>query len=183
MIKGSGSGAGAWSWIWIWIWIRISAMCCSITLVVFIVLCWVQALFSWSVFIVSSYKFMCAFSCDCDWLFRLRAEVKCSSRWPIGKREYAHIQGQVNTQTFDGSQLFWAISGSIWVPIPLFSSPLCTIKSNCMFIPIIAWSSSQHSVLGLYFKTFKEPRNRFQGIDSASLCSLAGRYGNPSRFL
>jgi hypothetical protein len=24
-----------------------------------------------------------------------------------------------------------------------------------------------------------EPRNRFQGINSASLCSLAGRYDNP----
>jgi hypothetical protein len=35
------------------------------------------------------------------------------------------------------------------------------------------------------FKTFKEPMNRFQGFDSASLCSLAGRYDNPvpSRFL
>jgi hypothetical protein len=32
---------------------------------------------------------------------------------------------------------------------------------------------------------FKEPRNQFQGIDSASLCSLAGRYDNhiPTRFL
>jgi hypothetical protein len=32
-----------------------------------------------------------------------------------------------------------------------------------------------------YFKTFNEPRNRFQfqGIDSASLCSLAGRYDKP----
>jgi hypothetical protein len=30
-----------------------------------------------------------------------------------------------------------------------------------------------------YFKTFIEPRNRFQGIDSAGLCSLAGRYDNP----
>ncbi len=30
-----------------------------------------------------------------------------------------------------------------------------------------------------------EPRNRLQGMNSASLCSLAGRYGNPipSRFL
>jgi hypothetical protein len=30
-----------------------------------------------------------------------------------------------------------------------------------------------------------EPRNRFQGINSASLCSLAGRYDNPipTRFL
>ncbi len=27
-----------------------------------------------------------------------------------------------------------------------------------------------------YFVNVKEPRNRFQGIDSASLCSLAGRY-------
>ena len=26
---------------------------------------------------------------------------------------------------------------------------------------------------------FKEPRNRFKGIDSASLCSLAGQYDNP----
>ncbi len=33
--------------------------------------------------------------------------------------------------------------------------------------------------------TFMEPRNRFQGINSTSLCSLAGRYDNPfpTRFL
>ncbi len=36
-----------------------------------------------------------------------------------------------------------------------------------------------------YFLTFKEPRNRRKGNDSASLCSLAGRYDNPvpTRFL
>jgi hypothetical protein len=36
-----------------------------------------------------------------------------------------------------------------------------------------------------YFLTFMEPRNQFQGINSASLCSLAGRYDNPipPRFL
>ncbi len=35
------------------------------------------------------------------------------------------------------------------------------------------------------FETFKEPKNRFQGTDSARLCSLAGRYDNPipTRFL
>jgi hypothetical protein len=35
------------------------------------------------------------------------------------------------------------------------------------------------------FQTMVSPRNRFQGINSASLCSLAGRYDNPSptRFL
>jgi hypothetical protein len=33
--------------------------------------------------------------------------------------------------------------------------------------------------------TFKEPKNRFQGIDSVSLSSLAGPYDNPipTRFL
>jgi hypothetical protein len=32
---------------------------------------------------------------------------------------------------------------------------------------------------------FKKPKNRFQGINTASLCSLAGRYDNPipTRFL
>jgi hypothetical protein len=36
-----------------------------------------------------------------------------------------------------------------------------------------------------YFETFMEPRNRFQGMNSASLCSLAGRFDNPipPRFL
>jgi hypothetical protein len=36
-----------------------------------------------------------------------------------------------------------------------------------------------------YFLTFMEPRNRFQGMNSASLCSVAGRYDNPitSQFL
>jgi hypothetical protein len=36
-----------------------------------------------------------------------------------------------------------------------------------------------------YFKTFMEPRNNFQEMKSASLCSLAGRYDNtiPTRFL
>ncbi len=29
------------------------------------------------------------------------------------------------------------------------------------------------------FKTIKEPKNRFQWNNSARLCSLAGRYGNP----
>ncbi len=35
------------------------------------------------------------------------------------------------------------------------------------------------------FETFKEPMNRFQGTNSARLCSLAGRYDNhiSSRFL
>jgi hypothetical protein len=36
-----------------------------------------------------------------------------------------------------------------------------------------------------YFKTFRDPRNRFQGVDNASLFRLAGRFDNyiPTRFL
>jgi hypothetical protein len=51
------------------------------------------------------------------------------------------------------------------------------LKSNLMRKPFFAQRR--------YFFTFKEPRNRFQGVDSASLCSLAGRYDNliPTRFL
>ncbi len=35
------------------------------------------------------------------------------------------------------------------------------------------------------FYTFKEPKHQFHGINSAILCSLAGRYGTPipTRFL
>jgi hypothetical protein len=33
--------------------------------------------------------------------------------------------------------------------------------------------------LSPYFYTFIEPGNRIQGMNSASLCSLAGRYDNP----
>ena len=35
------------------------------------------------------------------------------------------------------------------------------------------------------FETFKETKNRFQGTNSARLCSLAGRYDNviPTRLL
>jgi hypothetical protein len=39
--------------------------------------------------------------------------------------------------------------------------------------------------MGAWHKTFKEPRNIFQGIDSTYLCSLADRYDNPipTRFI
>jgi hypothetical protein len=45
--------------------------------------------------------------------------------------------------------------------------------------------SATCSNLRRYFETFKGPRNQFQGIDSATLCSLAGHFDNPirSRFL
>ena len=36
-----------------------------------------------------------------------------------------------------------------------------------------------YNILSSNFETFKEPKNRFQGANSARMCSLAGRYDNP----
>jgi hypothetical protein len=57
----------------------------------------------------------------------------------------------------------------------LSSLPLLTPATAAVFC----------SYLSQYFLTFMEPRNRFQGMNSASLSSLAGRYDNPipTRFL
>jgi hypothetical protein len=72
-------------------------------------------------------------------------------------------------------------------------------KSRCQDIQDRFWlccnlAATYHTVCSLMllrscaelvFLNFYEPRNRFQEIDSASLCSLAGRYDNPipTRFL
>jgi hypothetical protein len=45
---------------------------------------------------------------------------------------------------------------------------------------IVNLTTKSHTVtLSCYFWTCMGPRNRFQGMNSASLCSLAGRYNNP----
>jgi hypothetical protein len=56
--------------------------------------------------------------------------------------------------------------------------PFCFCVPACVPFSLICEQSPN-------FLTFKEPRNRFQGISSSSLCSLAGRYDNPipTRFL
>ncbi len=61
--------------------------------------------------------------------------------------------------------------------------------SETFYIPSCQKIFNAGKVLSLgpdtVFLTFTEPRNQFQGIDSANLCSLAGCYDNPilSRFL
>ncbi len=47
------------------------------------------------------------------------------------------------------------------------------------------WTQSTWLTAEPEFLTFKEPKNRLQGISSASLCGLAGQYDNPipTRFL
>ncbi len=46
---------------------------------------------------------------------------------------------------------------------------------------LLGLKSIKTLIVGLswYFYTCMGPRNRFQGLNSASLCSLAGRYDNP----
>ncbi len=44
----------------------------------------------------------------------------------------------------------------------------------------IGGNVDEHSrVQSQNFLTFKDPKNRFQGTNSARLCSLSGRYDNP----
>jgi hypothetical protein len=89
-----------------------------------------------------------------------------------------------------------------------FSSTGCAAQQSVRYIifrlQASYWSATSHTgrescrVKSLYMKrfwphpysepvflTFMEPRNRFQGINSTSLCSLPGRYDNPipTRFL
>jgi hypothetical protein len=52
-------------------------------------------------------------------------------------------------------------------------SCLCLVKHYRNY----SQDASLHST---NFLTFKEPRNRFQGTDSASLCCLGGPYANPN---
>jgi hypothetical protein len=65
----------------------------------------------------------------------------------------------------------------------------CLLLSVIGFPVLIHVSISLQSlpigILSPYFLTFMETRNRFQGMNSASQCSLAGRYNNPisTRFL
>ncbi len=44
----------------------------------------------------------------------------------------------------------------------------------------VTWGGGGEAItLSPYFKMFMGPRNWFQGMNSARLCSLAGRYENP----
>jgi hypothetical protein len=71
----------------------------------------------------------------------------------------------------------------------LASSISKVFGSSFLLTWVISTNSAGHSTLQVtlcpYFQTFMESRNRFQGVNSASLCSLAGRYDNliPTRFL
>jgi hypothetical protein len=77
-----------------------------------------------------------------------------------------------------------------------FTQEKLTLSSRQKAVGILGalWALQEQTVwklkqeagqLSPYFETFMEPRNRFQGMNSASLCSLAGQYDNPipTRFL
>ncbi len=52
-------------------------------------------------------------------------------------------------------------------------------KSSNRFLERKRYLSHRPVRARIFKRTFVEPRNRFQGMNSASLCSLAGRYDNP----
>ncbi len=68
------------------------------------------------------------------------------------------------------------LSSTIYSASSTPTLPRISNKSMCTLAGTVPEIFSGQS---LNFKTFKEPRNRFQGINSASLCSLAGQYDNP----
>jgi hypothetical protein len=73
-----------------------------------------------------------------------------------------------------------------WLKAQRVRYSICNRKSTvCLIEFSFRVRVSISSVQRRYFKTFKEPKNRFQGIHSASLCSPVSRYDNPipTRFL
>jgi hypothetical protein len=75
------------------------------------------------------------------------------------------------------------------IMLHFFFNPLCRtfFKLEKVFKQtILSFERQGRKLVGISFchlspnfNTFKDPRNRFQGINSASLCSLAGRYDHP----
>ncbi len=92
------------------------------------------------------------------------------------------------------SSIFRAHALKLWriASLGRFNAHKMLGHSPCVARRICGFSSTRRHLEsrspvnhGRYFQTFKEPRNWFQGVDSASLCSLAVRYDNPitTRFL
>ncbi len=67
-------------------------------------------------------------------------------------------------------------SSSVWSPSCRTPSSTCTWwwLNQDRYYPILPRNRGAR-----IFKLLKEPKNRFQGINPASLCSLEGRYDNP----
>jgi hypothetical protein len=89
---------------------------------------------------------------------------------------YFHSRTRFNCNTFTMG------TGQPYARVDLNPMPESTLSlSQGLWIWPQIWQRDQSP----NFFTFKEPRNRFQIINSASLCSLAGRYDNPipTRFL
>ncbi len=83
----------------------------------------------------------------------------------------------LNTKTMLSPKLFWFLSrgGFLGVSVHLQATKNY-MRRYFLRSPGI---DSKESLQSWYFWTCMGPRNRFQGMNSASLCSLAGRYNNP----
>jgi hypothetical protein len=98
---------------------------------------------------------------------------------PIGSHHYSHRSSFLSTTIVGGGTRHLSVPSQL-NPEPEFvnvQKAQDSIPRKRIHLPKCS--------LRLYFKTFKEARSQFKGIDSASLCSLADRYDNPfpTRFL
>ncbi len=70
----------------------------------------------------------------------------------------------------------------------LVNEPKCgggVLRGLSQWVQLYTGTQINFGILSPYFLMFMGPRNWFQGMNSASLCSLAGQYDNPipPRFL
>ncbi len=88
-----------------------------------------------------------------------------------------HHDGNAKKEDYDYVVFRWNISRA-WICKHIRSPGIDFKKSIPGLLKVV-------QIHRRYFKTFKEPRNRFQWFHFAGLCSLAGRYDNsfPTRFL
>jgi Niemann-Pick C1 protein len=67
----------------------------------------------------------------------------------------------------------WACSSVAVVPkIEIGLDQEISMPDNSFMLKYFTFLKVRESAEPEFFKTFKEPKNRFQGINSASLCSL-----------
>ncbi len=115
----------------------------------------------------------------------LQYTISCSSRIFLTVSDCLLIYNILNSE--------WSLLlfGHVWrLQTDMSSHPFVTQHDNkncsiyCIHCVQVV-STITGNVQSPNFKTFKEPKNQFQGTNSAMLCSLAGRYNNPipTRFL
>jgi hypothetical protein len=99
-----------------------------------------------------------------------------------------HVLQSIKAGTFavtNRSPLWWLFSDSRCTNLLASSQPIFVSAEIGQNSSVLLPSLTTNRAWIFKLLTFKDPKNRFQGIHSASLCSLSGRCDNPipTRFL